>query len=373
MTPKPARQTPRQPMALPELAERPLVSVLVSNCNYARYLPELIDSVLQQTYAYWELIVCDDGSTDDSCDVVSRYVARDQRVSLIRQPNGGQASALNSAFAASKGAVLCTLDSDDSFHPEKLALVVEQFRRHSDSGLLVHAMTLIDGQGGRLHRIPVLGNFEEGWIADRVLQRGGRWRYMPSSGLAFRRELAEIGFPIAQRRFAKGADGFLFTLFPLLTKITYIADELSTYRIHGSNLGGRLGVDAAAARYGAQLMTSVVEGVNERLQEMAWPDTLDVGANLHINLELLIAHLLEGEPRVRLYRRCFSTVRAILADDLYGTRQKLLLPILFGTATVLPRRWRQTWLNLATSSGTLKRTMVRMFTGFRRPLNVWTS
>jgi hypothetical protein len=132
-------------------------------------------------------------------------------------------------------------------------------------------------------------------------------------------------------------------------------------------MGGRLGVNAAAARKGARLMTQVVEGVNERLSQMASPDSLDVEANLHICLELLIAHLLEGEPRGRLFRRCFAAVRAILADDLYGARQKLLLPVLFGTATLLPRRWRQPWLDLAISSGTLKRTMVRVFTAFRQP------
>lgn len=360
----------RKPMPLPELPAMPLVSVLLPNYNYQRYLPEAIGSVLRQTYTNWELIVCDDGSTDDSCGVVSRYAAQDSRIRLIQQTNGGQASALNSAFAASHGAILCILDADDTFRPEKLAQVVSQFKKHSDTGLLVHAMTLIDAEGTTIHRIPILGAFEEGWIADRVLQRGGRWRYMPSSGLVFRRELAEIGFPIAQRRFVEGAEGFLFTLFPLLTKITYIADELSTYRIHGSNMGGRLGVNAAAARKGARLMTQVVEGVNERLQQMASPDTLDVEANLHISLELLIAHLLEGEPRLRLYRRCFSTVRAILADDLYGTRQKLLLPILFSTATILPRRWRQHWLDMAISSSAIKRTMVRMFTGFRRPIRL---
>jgi len=357
-------------MLLPDLPATPLVSILLPNYNYARYLPNAIGSVIGQTYASWELIVCDDGSTDDSAGVVARYASQDARIKLIRQPNGGQASALNSAFAASQGEILCILDADDTFRPQKLASIVAQFRKRGDAGLLVHAMTLVDAEGATLHRIPILGTFEEGWIADRVLQRGGRWRYMPSSGLVFRRELAKIGFPIAQRRFVEGAEGFLFTLFPLLTKITYLADELSTYRIHGSNMGGRLGVDAAAARKGARLMTQVVEGVNERLSQMASPDTLKVEANLHIALELLIAHLLEGEPRGRLNRRCLAAVRAILADDLYGARQNLLLPLLFGTATLLPRRWRQAWLNLAISDGTLKRTMVRMVTGFRRPIRL---
>ena len=361
-------RAPRQPLHLPPLPASPLVSILLPNYNYAHYLPESIGSVASQTYRNWELIICDDGSRDNSCDVIRHYADLDPRIVFLSQPNGGQASALNTAYAASKGDVICILDADDAFVPEKLASVVGHFARYQDAGLLVHAMTLVDGQGAMLHRIPILGAFEEGWIADRVLRRGGRWRYMPSSGLAFRRELAQIGFPIPHQRFVEGAEGFLFTLFPLLTKTTYISTELSTYRIHGSNMGGRLGVDATSARKGATLMTKVVEGVNERLSQMEWRESLCVQDNLHISLELLIAHLLEGESRMRLYRRYLSAARAILADDLYGVRQKLVLPSLFGIATLLPRRWRQAWLNLAISSGALKRTLVRLITGFRRPI-----
>ncbi len=361
---------PRQPLTLRPLPPGPLVSVLVPAYNYACYLPECIGSVLAQTYTNWELIVCDDGSTDNSGEVVSRFADRDSRIKLLRKQNGGQASAFNMAYAASNGDIICCLDADDAFAAEKLASVVGRFAKCPDAGVLVHAMTLVDAQGVLLHRIPILGAFEEGWIADRVLRRGGRWRYMPSSGLAFRRELGEIGFPIPDRQFAAGADGFLFTLFPLLSKTTYLADELSIYRIHGSNTGGRLGVDAKSARMGAVLMTKVVEGVNERLSEMEWCESLDVQNNLHIALELLIAHLLEGESRMRLYRRYFSAVRAILADDLYGVRQKLVLPWLFGVAAALPRRWRQPWLNAATSSNALKRTVIRVLTGFRRPIRL---
>jgi hypothetical protein len=361
---------PGQPLRLAPLPANPLVSVLLANYNYAQYLPEAIRSVVTQTYPNWELIVCDDGSSDNSCEVAAQIVEEDSRIKLLRQANGGHASALNTAYTASRGQILCILDSDDAFHPQKLECVVQRFTDSADAGLLVHAMTLVDANGVRLHRIPILGSFEEGWIAERVLHRGGRWRYMPSSGLVFRRELAQIGFPIPAERFVAGPDGFLFTLFPLFTKTTYLASELSIYRIHGANICGRLGVDARAARKGAWLMTQVVESVNERLSEMNFKGALDVRDNLHISLELLIAHLLEGEPRRRLYRRYLSAARAILTDDLYGIRQKLVLPVLFGVAALLPLGWRQWWLNLAISSSTLKRTVVRVVTGFRRPIRL---
>lgn len=358
----------RRPIALSALPANPLVSVLVSNYNYAQFLPETVDSVIAQTYQNWELIICDDGSTDNSFEILAPYLHRDSRIQLIKRPNGGQAAALNAAYAASRGEILCTLDADDAFKPNKLDRVVRRLAECPDAGLLVHAMLLVDANGTALHRIPILTTVEEGWIADRVLQRGGRWRYMPSSGLVFRRELAEIGFPIPSRSFIGAADGFLFTLFPLFTKTTFIPEELSVYRIHGTNMGGRVCVDATAARNGANLMIQVVEGVNERLAELAMQDTLQVEDNLHIDLELLIAHLLEGEPRALLFRRYSRSVKAIMTDDLFGLWQKIGLPVLFGCAAILPRRWRRSWLNLAISSGRLKRALAWMVSGLRRSM-----
>jgi len=356
------------PVDLSQLTPSPLVSILLPNYNYAHYIRQAIQSVIEQSYSNWELIVCDDGSTDQSREVISTYVVKDRRISLLTQNNGGQASALNAAYAASHGEIICILDADDTFDSTKVASVVKRFQHQCDAGLLVHAMTLVDASGTPLHRIPVLGTFEEGWIGEKVLRRGGRWRYMPSSGLAFRRELGPLGFPIPTSRFVEGAEGFLFTLFPLFTRITCLEEELSAYRIHGHNMGGRLGIDARAARKGALLMTTVVEGVNARLQEMNYPNLLDVEKNLHISLEMLIAHLLEGEPRIELYKRYFSTTRAIFTDDLYTLRQKLFLPMVFGVSTVLPLRFRKWWLDMSNSSG--KRTAARIFAAARRPIRL---
>jgi glycosyltransferase involved in cell wall biosynthesis len=77
-----------RPMELPPLSENPLVSVLVANYNYARYIGDALESMIAQSYPHFELIVCDDGSSDDSCAVVERYVKRDRRIRLIRKENG---------------------------------------------------------------------------------------------------------------------------------------------------------------------------------------------------------------------------------------------------------------------------------------------
>jgi glycosyltransferase involved in cell wall biosynthesis len=71
-----------QPIELPKLPENPLVSILIANYNYEKYIGETIESVLSQTYPNWEAIVCDDGSKDNSREVIETYVQKDSRIKL---------------------------------------------------------------------------------------------------------------------------------------------------------------------------------------------------------------------------------------------------------------------------------------------------
>jgi len=109
-----------RPVELRPLPAQPLVSILVSNYNYGRFIGDTIKSALDQTYSNIELIICDDGSTDDSVEIIERYARRDSRLQLIRKANGGQASGFNAAFAASRGEIIALLDSDDLFLPQKV-------------------------------------------------------------------------------------------------------------------------------------------------------------------------------------------------------------------------------------------------------------
>jgi len=98
----------------------PLVSVIMPAYNAEKYIGDSIQSVLDQTYSNWELLVVDDGSTDKTADVVRQFAARDSRVKYIFQQNGRQAKARNTGIAQSSGTLLAFLDSDDLWLPEKL-------------------------------------------------------------------------------------------------------------------------------------------------------------------------------------------------------------------------------------------------------------
>jgi hypothetical protein len=133
--------------------DQPLVSVVIPTYNAGSYLTEAIDSVLAQTYRHWELIVVDDGSTDDTPAVLARY-AHDGRIRVLRQKNQGASVALNRGIAAARGDLVCWLSADDIFLPAKLAAQVAVFTGDPEVGLCCTGFELIDAVGRRLRSEP---------------------------------------------------------------------------------------------------------------------------------------------------------------------------------------------------------------------------
>jgi glycosyltransferase involved in cell wall biosynthesis len=100
----------------------PLVSVVIPMFNAARTIERTLASVREQTHRNLEILIVDDGSTDNSLAIAKRLAADDQRVRIICQSNRGVASARNAGIAASSGAFVAPVDADDLWHPEKTAL-----------------------------------------------------------------------------------------------------------------------------------------------------------------------------------------------------------------------------------------------------------
>ena len=99
---------------------QPLVSVIMPAYNTEKYIGESIQSVRDQTYANWELLVVDDGSTDKTAEIIREHAAEDSRVKYLFQQNGRQAKARNTGIENSSGTLIAFLDSDDLWLPEKL-------------------------------------------------------------------------------------------------------------------------------------------------------------------------------------------------------------------------------------------------------------
>lgn len=224
-----------QPLELPPLPEAPLVSILVPNYNYARYIGEAIESALRQTYSNFEVIVCDDGSKDNSCDIVETYVQKDSRVKLIRKPNGGVASALNAAYREAKGEVISILDADDIWVESKLEKILEIFKSDSKCGFAIHNVIQVDAQGELIKSNPLLQRLANGWMALEALKNGGVVDDIPpASALSLRRQVTDYIFPLNEE-FVRNADSLVFRCAPFITKIGSTTEVLSLFRIHGAN------------------------------------------------------------------------------------------------------------------------------------------
>ncbi len=266
-----------KPMSLPPLPEGPLVSVLMTNYNYARFIGEAIESVLTQTYQNFELVICDDGSTDNSCEVIEGYARRDPRVKLVRKPNGGAASALNAAYRKSRGEVICLLDADDVYFPEKVEKVIRVFRSDPRVGFVANKIMRIDNEGRSFGVSPLLSELPAGWLGPAVVRCGGVIISPPASGLSFRREVVERIFPLREE-FRVSPEGSLQRLAPLMTYTGAVNEPLSGYRIHGGNMGYTLaltpatvGVMLPVMRRQYELQREYLANIDPRLAEMFLP------------------------------------------------------------------------------------------------------
>ncbi|MBF2016559.1 MAG: glycosyltransferase [Rivularia sp. T60_A2020_040] len=225
-----------KPLELPELIDEPLVSVLIPNYNYAHYIGDALESVLHQTYSNFEVIVCDDGSTDNSCEVVNTYIQKNSRIKLVRKSNGGPASAWNAAYRESKGEIICLLDADDIWLHDKLQKVINAFHSQPNCGLVFHNVIQIDRQGELIKHQPMLSKFAEGWTAPFALKNGGFVDNIPpTSALSFRREVTELLLPMNET-FLRNVDAVVRNLAAFVTLMQPIPEILSKYRIHGSNI-----------------------------------------------------------------------------------------------------------------------------------------
>ena len=131
------------------MVDKPLVSVVMATYNMSRYLPLAVRSVLAQTYENIELLIVDDGSTDDTAKVVEPFLD-DPRVKYRIQENKGQASAKNHGIRESSGEYIAFLDADDMWAPEKIDLQLPVFSRSETLGVVYSRLAYIDENGTQL-------------------------------------------------------------------------------------------------------------------------------------------------------------------------------------------------------------------------------
>jgi glycosyltransferase involved in cell wall biosynthesis len=223
------------PIALKSLSQTPSVSVLITCYNYAAFVGQAIESALEQTYPPYEIIVSDDASSDNSCEVVESYISRGFPIRLLRNPHGGMAANLNAAYLQCSGDVICLLDADDTFLPAKLEAVVNAFRTHPRAGFAVHRASMVDNHRRARGLYPLLRTLPSGDCAQAAYENSGILMGLPpTTNLALRREVAHRIFPIPLE-YTGYAEQMFHRLAPLMTEVCAIDAPLAHWRLHGKN------------------------------------------------------------------------------------------------------------------------------------------
>ena len=208
-----------------------LASIVVRSYNYGQFLRHAIDSALAQTYAPLEVVVVDDGSTDDSVEIILSY---GQRITPVIQKNGGMAAALEAGFRATRGEVIVFLDSDDVLLPEALAEAVPLFA--DDTITKVHwQVAEIDAAGTLTGRV-IPKTLPSGNLKADLIARGPTSADGPAmSGNAWARTFLEQVLPIPGPPGTLYADSYLHMTAALAGTVGAIHKPMTQYRWHGEN------------------------------------------------------------------------------------------------------------------------------------------
>lgn len=137
------------------MTHTPIISIIMPIYNAADTLRASIQSVRNQSYTQWELILIDDGSTDSSCKIAKELAVLDRRIQLHRQNNSGPSHARNHGLARSHGQYISFLDADDQWSPKRLSTLLAAFEANAGAGVVfsrVQFFDLITGKKGALTR-----------------------------------------------------------------------------------------------------------------------------------------------------------------------------------------------------------------------------
>ena len=300
------------------------VSVVVPVYNSARYLREAIESVLQQTYMDWEMLLVDDGSSDGSCEIAVEYVKQfAPKVQLLFHPdrgNHGVSATRNLAIQHASGQYLAFLDADDVWLPHKLERQIDVVTKRPEVGLVYGQAQCIDANG------------------EPVVSPVGPWRLRGVIGSGLERQPARAyeWFVADQRVFApcptvlgktnlvRACGGFrlgltaqiedylLWTEVSRLAPVYYVPETLALYRVHA---------DTWTAR---QTPLSILDADWEYLITLA----KDIGgADRAISDKAAKAirryRSLSGTPHRTRWSRMAHATAFVLSSDLFGPRTKL--------------------------------------------------
>ena len=211
---------------------QPLVSIIMPNYNYGRFLEYAINSVLSQTLQNWELIIVDDGSTDNSRRIVEEYIKLDKRIKLYyNEQNMGIAYTCNVGIERAKGKYMLILASDDMLKPKTLENIVKILEKNKNIDVVVLEAEIIDDKGkslnilfSELHRKPKVkrGNFFRELLKGNFIATGMfRSSLVNKHGIKYDTSLKHLN------------DWLFWVDLSYVGNFYYYSEPMYLYRVHG--------------------------------------------------------------------------------------------------------------------------------------------
>jgi glycosyltransferase involved in cell wall biosynthesis/LmbE family N-acetylglucosaminyl deacetylase len=205
----------------------PLVSIIIPTYNHAVYLPDAVRSALAQSLADLEVIVVDDGSTDDTLRVLQAFL-EDPRVRLLSLPHGGPSLARNAGLEDARGQFVMLLDADDVIAPTKLAEQLAELARSPEAGWCLCDVRIEDEAKGRSVLASEQYGYDRkalaGWIAPLLRDRN----FIPIMSPLIRRSVLGEGIRFDDRRVPE--DWHFWVAVAEAARVRYVPRELATYR-----------------------------------------------------------------------------------------------------------------------------------------------
>ena len=311
---------------------QPTFSVLIAAYNQVEYVIETLDTIAAQTFPDYELVVVNDGSTDDTLSRVTEWVDRfrdrhPNRVQFVTTPNGGQSAAFEHGFGLCTGRYVALIDSDDLWLPTKLAEVARAIEADPVAGMIMHPLYVIGPDGKRTGDVrPMRAKLSDGDVREQV-RRTARSVVPATTGLVIRADVFRSLMPFPTKAFKADADAYLTFGACLAAPIRVVPEPLGEYRMHpgGHYLWRVTTAEGLRAWLGMQRLIAGHFGIERALER-----------NSYFTRHAFALEKLEGTPasQARAYR---DLLRSTLTDPYFSPRQKVLFAGFWTACAMAPR------------------------------------
>ena len=287
-----------------------IISVIVPVYKVEPYLRRCVDSILDQTYTDFELILVDDGSPDNCGAICDEYAAKDSRVHVIHQQNGGLSAARNAgidwSFAHSDSQWLSFIDSDDSVLPDYLSrMYASAAEQNADLCICDFQTVLSDGTiAPEESGIPSRVDSGNALLKEKIIY--SNWRFVIACSKLYRKQLfAKLRFPVG---YIHEDEAIIHRVLGSAAKVVCIPDRLYCYYLREESITGT-GRSIKSTDYLSALSDRIRYARDMGMTALAGSS---VWVYLQFLLETALPLLMDAEPNSRYIRRASSATRAVL-------------------------------------------------------------